>query len=114
MELKLVLLIFFGVSAVFIILTRKNPLKSLFWFGVFSLFVRKLSIPIIDSINLGFFIFTILVVLVPSILFSKENFKEWRLWFLVLLIGFVNTLLFGQSKEYFIDHHKFKIFEHHV
>lgn len=101
MELKLVLLIVFGVSAVFIILTRKNPLKSLFWFGVFSLFVRKLSMPIIDSINLGFFIFTILVVLVPSILFSKENFKEWRLWFLALLIGFINTLLFGQSSEYF-------------
>ena len=103
MELKLVLLIFFGVSAVLIILTRKNPVKSLFWFGVLSLFVRELSMPIIDSINLGFFIFTILVVLVPSILFSKENFKEWRPWFLVLLIGSVNTLLFGQSNEYFID-----------
>ena len=101
MELKLVLLIVFGVSGVFIILTRKNPLKSLFWFGVFSLFIRLLSMPIIDSINLGFFNFTILVVLVPSILFSKENFKEWRLWFLALLIGFINTLLFGQSKEYF-------------
>ena len=103
MEFKLVLLLLFGLTGFFIILSRKNPLKSLFWLGIFSLFIRQLSIPIIDSLDVGFFIFTIIVLLNPFILFNKKQFNEWFYWYLVLLFGIINSLTFGQSKEFFVN-----------
>ena len=108
METKLLLSLIGFFGSFIVIISRKHPLKSLFWFGIFFLFVRKLSFPIIDSLNLSFFIFTILVLINPFIFLDKNNFKEWRIWYLVLLIGFFNALFFGFQKEFFVGTNIFK------
>jgi hypothetical protein len=102
MQVKLLLSLISLLGLIVVILSRKYPLKSLFWFGIFLLWIRQISFPIIETLNLSFLIFTILVLINPSILLSKINFKEWRIWYLVLLIGVLNALIFGIQKDFFV------------
>ncbi|MDG1314065.1 MAG: O-antigen ligase family protein [Flavobacteriaceae bacterium] len=92
------LIIFLGLM-----ITRKYPFRFLFWIGVSLVFVRPLILPFVGEINISYVIFTVLVLLNPLILFGKNQLKEWRLWYIVLLFGIMNAVLFGQSKEYFRD-----------
>lgn len=104
MSVKIVTLIIGFLGLLILILLHKKPLYFLFWVGIALMFVRRLSFPVIDEINISFTIFTILVCLKPSILFNSINFKEWRLWYLVLLIAFINAITFQQSSLWFIGH----------
>lgn len=108
MQTKLLLSLIGLFGFIIVILSRKYPLKFLFWIGIFFLWVRQLSFPILDTLNLSFLIFTILVLIKPSILLSKINFKEWRIWYLVLLIGVFNALIFGIQREFFEGTNIFK------
>lgn len=103
MQTKLIIFVIGLLGATAAIISRKNPLKFLFWLGIFFLWIRQLSFPIIETLNLSFLIFTFIVFIKPSILFNRINFKEWRFWYIVLLIGFFNALFFGFQKEFFVD-----------
>ena len=102
MSVKLLVLFIASIVGLFILIKQKKPLYFLFWLGVSLTFIRRLSVPIIDEINISFAIFTALILFKPAILFCKFNFKEWRLWYLVFAIGIINTFIFSQNEEWFI------------
>ena len=103
MDTKLLILFFGFILFLGFFISRKQPFKFLFWVGISLFFVRILAIPVINQINISFTIFTILILLNPFILFNKKQFKEWRYWYLVLLLGIINSLIFGQEKDFFIN-----------
>ena len=103
MDTKLLILFFGFIFFLGFFISRKQPFKFLFWVGISLFFVRTLAIPVINQINISFTIFTILILLNPYILLNKKQFKEWRYWYLVLLLGIINSLIFGQSKDFFIN-----------
>ena len=103
MDTKLLILFFGFILFLVFFISRKQPLKFLFWVGASCVFVRRLGIPYIDEINIPYTIFTFLILLNPYILLNKKQFKEWRYWYLVLLLGIINSLIFGQSKDFFIN-----------
>lgn len=103
MDTKLLILFFGFIFFLGFFISRKQPFKFLFWVGISLFFVRTLAIPVINKINISFTIFTILILLNPYILLNKKQFKEWRYWYLVLLLGIINSLFFGQSKDFFIN-----------
>lgn len=103
MDTKLLILFFGFIFFLGFFISRKQPFKFLFWVGISLFFVRILAIPVINQVNISYTIFTILILLNPFILFNKKQFKEWRYWYLVLLLGIMNSLIFGQSKDFFIN-----------
>lgn len=103
MNTKLLILFFGFIIFLVFFISRKQPFKFLFWVGASCVFVRRLGIPYIDEINISYTIFTLLILLNPYILLNKKQFKEWRYWYLVLLLGIINSLIFGQNKDFFIN-----------
>ena len=102
MSVKIIILTIILIPGLIFTLSQKKPLNFLFWLGVALMFVRRLGVPVIDEINISFTIFTLIIFLKPSILFNKTNFEEWRLWYLVLIIGVINAIIFKQNSEWFI------------
>ena len=102
MNVKIVILLFGLIFGLIFTLSQKKPLYFLFWAGIALMFIRRLAVPVFDEINISFTIFTLLVCLKPSILFNTINFKEWRLWYLILLIGVINAIVFNQNNSWFI------------
>ena len=103
MNTKLLILFFGFIIFLGFFISRKQPLKFLFWVGISLFFVRILAVPVINQINISYTVFTILILLNPYILLNKKQLKEWRYWYLVLLLGVINSLIFGQSKDFFIN-----------
>lgn len=82
---------------------NKKPLHFLFWLAISLLFIRRLAFPIFDEINISYTFFTFLILLNPYILLNKKQYNEWRYWYLVLFLGIINSLIFGQNKDFFIN-----------
>lgn len=103
MNTKLLILFISFITFFGIFISRKQPLKFLFWMGISFVFIRVLAIPLISEINMSYTIFTFLILLNPYILLDKKQLKEWRYWYLVLLLGIINSFIFGQQRHFFID-----------
>ncbi|MDA9201823.1 O-antigen ligase family protein [Flavobacteriaceae bacterium] len=101
MSTKFLIILISGLIGLIFVLNKKKPLKVIFWFSIGFMFIRPLSFG--DYVfNLSLFLTVIVLFLNPKIIFSPNSFKEWRLWYLVLLIGFINAITFQQSSLWFI------------
>ena len=103
MNTKLSILFIGFIILLVLFISRKQSLKFLFWVGISLVFVRVLAVPVINQVNISYTIFTILILLNPYILLNKKSFKEWRLWYLVLLLGILNSFVVDQSNYFFVE-----------
>jgi len=99
MGMKIYFTLFLAVAGLLVLLTRKRPKEFLFWSAMYLLFVRSIGLPGVGTINTSYILLTILFFIDFTNLLNRKNVKQWSLYLLVLVIGFITMLLNSESNS---------------